>query len=303
VANVHPDDPAGRRSAGAVAAPAHPAKQRSHTVMPTRRPHEAQRPKIIVDAGEDDSGNTATQIIQAIDEPLPTKRSKTARKRHRVHLGRLLSIVAVALLASAGVAVAGERLLPPEPVPTMADPDFDVAAFYETHQVVADGGREIAYAHTPGEQATPKVIKPVAGLTQAETDNAYIIIEVGKQMNLPKRAYIVAIATSLQETHLRNLANSKVSASLKLNHQGVGSNFDSVGLFQQRPSQGWGTAAQLMDPAQSSARFYARLTKVDNWPSLSIAGAAQAVQRSAFATAYAKHTDKATDIVDKLLAT
>jgi hypothetical protein len=63
---------------------------------------------------------------------------------------------------------------------------------------------------------------------------------------------------------------------------------------------GWGTVAQLMDPAQAAARFYARLRLADGWASLSIAGAAQVVQRSAFPSAYAKHADLAQTIVDAL---
>ena len=81
---------------------------------------------------------------------------------------------------------------------------------------------------------------------------------------------------------------------------GVGSNYDSVGLFQQRVSMGWGTVTQLMDPAQSSARFYARLVKVRGWTTLSIGSAAQAVQRSAFPDEYAKHTTLSQRIVDAL---
>jgi hypothetical protein len=141
---------------------------------------------------------------------------------------------------------------------------------------------------------------PVAGLNQAQMDNAVTIVEVGKRMNLPKRASLVAIVTALQETRLRNLANSRVPSSLTGAHEGVGSNFDSVGLFQQRPSQGWGTAAELMDPAIAAGRFYARLAKVSGWEKLSVGAAAQAVQRSAFPSAYDKHQPQAQKIVDAI---
>jgi hypothetical protein len=141
---------------------------------------------------------------------------------------------------------------------------------------------------------------PVAGLSQIETDNAVAIVEAGNRMNLPKRASVVAMVTALQESHLRNLANSRVPQSLNVPHQGVESNFDSVGLFQQRPSQGWGTAAELMDPATAASRFYARLVKVSGWPTMSVGAAAQAVQRSAFPSAYDKHQPQAQKIVDAL---
>ena len=74
-----------------------------------------------------------------------------------------------------------------------------------------------------------------------------------------------------------------------------------MGLFQQRPSSGWGTVAQLMDPVQSAARFFAKLVTVSGWPGMSPAKAAQAVQRSAFPNAYAKHTELAQKIVNALL--
>jgi hypothetical protein len=202
----------------------------------------------------------------------------------------------IAAMASAGVALASPRLMPSEPAEMMADPAFDVQAFYATHPNV-ESYQKTAYAFTPG---LPQGPKPIAGLSQAATNNAYIVIEVGKSMNLPKRAYVIAIATALQETFLKNLANSRVPASLKLPHEGIGSNFDSLGLFQQRPSQGWGTPAQLMDPAQAAARLYSKLMRIDGWEDMSVASAAQAIQRSAFPSAYAKHVDHAEEIVAKM---
>jgi hypothetical protein len=128
--------------------------------------------------------------------------------------------------------------------------------------------------------------KPVAGLSQIQTDHATVVIDVAVQIGIPKRAWVVAITTALQETRLRNLANPTVPQSLSFPNQGVESNFDSIGLFQQRPSQGWGAAAQLMDPATSARLFYDRLLKVPGWESMSVGAAAQAVQRSAFPNAY-----------------
>ena len=177
----------------------------------------------------------------------------------------------------------------------MNDPAFDVAAFYQTHQTAGLTGS----AYVTGQPLAIQP-KPVAGISQAQMNDAYIIVEVGRTMNLPKRAYVVAIATALQETNLRNLANARVPASLKLPHEGAESNFDSLGLFQQRPSQGWGSPTQLMDPADSSARFYTKLMRISDWPNLSIGGAAQAVQRSAFPSAYTKHADTAQHIVDAM---
>jgi hypothetical protein len=210
----------------------------------------------------------------------------------------MVLLILIAVSGSAIVAVSSPLVFPAEETMMMADPAFDTAAFYRSHfpgRASRDGG----HGYWPGEQF-PMRPKPVAGLSQSQTDYAYIIVEVGKQMGLARRAFVVAIATALQESHLRNLANPEVPQSLKYPHDGADTNYDSLGLFQQRPSMGWGTVAQLMDPAQSAARFYARLMRVSGWSALSISGAAQAVQRSAFPTAYAKHVDLAERIVEAL---
>lgn len=204
-------------------------------------------------------------------------------------------LAAVSLLASLISVGASWAIFPNQPAPVADDTSFDAAKFYETHSR-ANAARGVVLASAPGASLVPK---PVAGLNQAQTNNAFIVIEVGRQMNLPERAYVVAIATALQETYLKNLANPKVPASMKLPHEGTGTNYDSVGIFQQRVSI-WGTPEQLMDPAFAAAKFYTKLSKVSGWQSMSVTGAAQAVQRSAFASAYAKHATTAQRIVDDL---
>src|SRR5439155_18638960 len=129
--------------------------------------------------------------------------------------------------------------------------------------------------------------RPVAGLNQAQMNNASVVVSVGRKLGLPAQAHLVAISTTLQESQLRNLANPYVPDSLAFPNQGIGYDHDSVGLFQQRASQGWGTVAQLMDPATASTLFYSRLLTVAGWQTMSVATAAQAVQRSAFPDAYA----------------
>jgi hypothetical protein len=209
----------------------------------------------------------------------------------------MVSIVAsIAIAVSAPYVLA--RFLPPQAPTRMAEPVFDAAAFYRAHPEVAGATRAQRSGGTArASQAQPA---PIAGLDQVQMDNAFIVVEVGRQMQLPPRAYIVAIATALQESNLRNLANPVVPESLKYPHEGVGQDHDSVGIFQQRPSMGWGTVAQLMDPAQAAARFYTRLVKVGGWANLGVAEAAQAVQRSAFPTAYARHADRAKLIAEKM---
>ncbi|MFC7550307.1 M23 family metallopeptidase [Plantactinospora sp. GCM10030261] len=119
--------------------------------------------------------------------------------------------------------------------------------------------------------------------------NAAVIINIGRQMKVPPRGWVVAIATAIQESRLSNLP-----------YLGARNDHDSLGLFQQRPSQGWGTPAQVRDPAYASRKFYERLLRVDGWQQLPLTDAAQRVQRSAFPDAYAKHEPVATRIVNLL---
>jgi hypothetical protein len=139
-----------------------------------------------------------------------------------------------------------------------------------------------------------------AGLSQTQVDNARTIIRVGEQMDLPKRAYVVAVATSMQETNLRNLANTGLPESENLPNDGTGYDHDSVGLFQQRPASGWGQVDELMDPDTSAQKFYQALEDVPGWEDMPVTVAAQTVQGSAFPDAYAKHQGNAEAVVDTL---
>ncbi|MEV0002836.1 hypothetical protein AB0H28_11170 [Micromonospora sp. NPDC050980] len=152
----------------------------------------------------------------------------------------------------------------------------------------------------PTRATRPVRPRPVAGLDQRQMDNAKAIVDVGRQMKLPRRALVVAVATAMQESDLHNLANDGLPESFDHPHQGSGSDHDSVGLFQQRPSSGWGTVAQLMRPAYAARAFFAALVEVPGWADLSITGAAQAVQVSAFPDAYAKHEERADTVVAAL---
>ena len=104
-----------------------------------------------------------------------------------------------------------------------------------------------------------------------QAENATTITAVGKRMGLPDHAVTVALAAALQESKLHNVAHG---------------DRDSLGLFQQRPSQGWGTAAQVLDPNYASEAFFTHLALVHGWQSLPVATAAQEVQRSAAPSAY-----------------
>jgi hypothetical protein len=111
------------------------------------------------------------------------------------------------------------------------------------------------------------------GLDLEQARNATTIAAVGKRLGMPDHAVSVALATAFLESGLHNLAHG---------------DRDSVGLFQQRPSQGWGTPTQLLTPRYAAAAFYQGLAKVPGWQTLAVTDAAQRVQRSALPHGYAQ---------------
>ncbi|WP_455568950.1 hypothetical protein [Streptomyces filamentosus] len=140
-----------------------------------------------------------------------------------------------------------------------------LASYVAVHQVTgskgaprcAVGGGDQRYEFTP-DQAS----------------NAATIAAVGSARGLPERAVTIALATALQESALRNIEHG---------------DRDSLGLFQQRPSMGWGTPEQIMDPVYAAEKFYEGLEKVPGYSRMPLTVAAQKVQKSGFPQAYAKH--------------
>ena len=116
-----------------------------------------------------------------------------------------------------------------------------------------------------------------AELATDQAANAGLITAVAVRRGLPARAASIALATAMQESKIRNISHGDQAGP------------DSRGLFQQRPSQGWGTTEQVMDPYHASNAFYDALVKVPGYQSLEITDAAQRVQRSAYPDAYAQH--------------
>ena len=116
-------------------------------------------------------------------------------------------------------------------------------------------------------------------LQPRQAANAATIGAVGTARELPERAVTIAIATAMQESSLLNLDHG---------------DRDSLGLFQQRPSMGWGTEEEIMDPVYASGQFYDHLVRVPGYLDLPLTVAAQEVQRSAFPDEYAKHEPQAT---------
>ncbi|MFI6226676.1 peptidase M23 [Micromonospora echinospora] len=158
---------------------------------------------------------------------------------------------------------------------------------------------------TPTKKPTPRKPvdpAPVAGLTVAQMNNAKKIVRTGHAMGVPRRALVIAVATAMQESNLYNLASGVLPESQNHPNQGLGWDHDSVGLFQQRASMGWGTVAQLMDPAYATRKFLTTLLTVPGWQQMRLTDAAQAVQVSGFPEAYAQHEPRATVIVNAIVA-
>ena len=141
------------------------------------------------------------------------------------------------------------------------------------------------------ERFTPEVCQvliPDASpttLTREQMHNASIIVAASVERGLPEQAAIVAIATAYQESSLRNLDYG---------------DRDSLGLFQQRPSYGWGTAEEIMDPWYAANRFYEEIVKFDNWETTDVNDLAQKAQRSGHPEAYRKHETNARAVAGAL---
>ena len=136
-----------------------------------------------------------------------------------------------------------------------------------------------------GEYCTADV-----GATHAQIDIEQarwvtLMSAIAQRRGLPPRATTIAIATAFQESKIHNIDYG---------------DRDSVGLFQQRPSQGWGTRAQLMNPIYAINAFYDALVKVNGYETMVITDAAQRVQLSGFPGAYAQHEDYARALASAL---
>jgi len=142
--------------------------------------------------------------------------------------------------------------------------------------------------------------RPVAGLSQVQMNNAKAIVDAGRALKMPRRGFVIAVATAMQESTLLNRASEVLPESYRYPHQGTGSDHDSVGLFQQRPSSGWGSVRNLMVPRYAATQFYLALRNVPGWQGMSLTWAAQSVQVSAYPYAYAPHEQRAAAVVAAL---
>ena len=145
------------------------------------------------------------------------------------------------------------------------------------------GAAVVAYVIFQGTSVSEPPCRVVAdghtyGLDREQAANAITITAAANAVGLPHHAVTVAVAAALQESQLHNLAHG---------------DRDSLGLFQQRPSQGWGSAEQILNPRLAAESFFRALAGIDHWQTLPVNTAAQRVQRSARPLAYAKWESEA----------
>ncbi len=167
--------------------------------------------------------------------------------------------------------------------------------------VIAGGSTAANCGQTPTVGMAANGGSPVAGLNARQTQIAATIIGHVGARKLPPKAAVIAVATGLDESGLRNLNNPAVPDSMSLPNDGTGYDGGSVGVFQQQPQYGWGTTKELMDPGIATDRFLDALVKVPGWESMEPADAITTVQRNqAGAIVYEQFIDPAAKIVAAL---
>ena len=139
-----------------------------------------------------------------------------------------------------------------------------------------------------GAPPSADVPQTSADLDPVQRQTAATIIGVAKGMAVPPRGWVVALATAMQESQM-----GTVGMDVAVDH-------DSLGVFQQRPSQGWGSPSEVRDPVYATRTFLERLLTVPGWDTMPVTRAAQIVQRSAFPNAYAKWESLANSLVSDL---
>ncbi|MER0443251.1 NlpC/P60 family protein [Streptomyces sp. Edi4] len=197
----------------------------------------------------------------------------TRKTTRRVTAGAALIILPVILMAAIAAHVAG-----------LAQDQAQAAARNQTRCAGGAAGSDADTAQitqqvraalaSSGPVTVPGLTRPAEQLPNAKT-----IVATGIQMSIPARGQVIALATALAESDLHNLDHG---------------DRDSLGLFQQRPSQGWGTRDQILDPVYASTKFYKALQSVQGWEQMPVTVAAQEVQKSAYPDAYAEFEKLAT---------
>lgn len=135
------------------------------------------------------------------------------------------------------------------------------------------------------EGCTVEVDGHEVSLTTEQAENAALISAIAVRRGMPARAASIALATAYQESKIENIEHG---------------DRDSLGLFQQRPSQGWGTPEEILNPYYSTNAFYDGLEQIEGYQDMRITEAAQLVQRSAYPEAYEDHADDARALASAL---
>ena len=210
-----------------------------------------------------------------------------------------LSVLCCGTLAAGGfIPVSSSKSGAPEPAYAAAAADRSGKAASRAEQrsapASAEGKASAAPAPAASAPAAPApaaaapaqpAVPVIAGLDQYQAENAQTIVNIGRQMGVSTRGKVIAVATAMQESKLYNLY--------------VAVDYDSLGLFQQRPSTGWGSPSEITTPSYAARAFYARLLDTEgDWGCLTCA--AQRVQGSAFPGAYAQWEGLADSVVTAL---
>jgi hypothetical protein len=213
--------------------------------------------------------------------------------RRRVMVALVLTVMA---LIGAVVLVVRTMPHPPPAQPLSLDQlGMMIPDAAQTELVAAMVRARLAHPDaTAGAAPAPTASACVAPSTphawdSAQRQNATTIVQVGVVLGVPRRGEVIALATAMQESMLYNLG-----------YLGANNDHDSLGLFQQRPSMGWGSAAQVTDPVYSATAFYLALQQIPGWQSMALTVAAQSVQRSGFPNAYAQWETDATSLAQDI---
>jgi hypothetical protein len=211
---------------------------------------------------------------------------------------RVVVALVVLVMALTGIVVTVLRTMPhPPPAQplTLDQLGMMIPDAAQTELVAAIVRARLAHpaasAGASPAQTAPACVAPSTPHTwdSAQRQNATTIVQVGVVLGVPQRGEVIALATAMQESQLYNLG-----------YLGANNDHDSLGLFQQRPSMGWGTAAQVTDPVYAATAFYLALQQIPGWQSMALTVAAQSVQRSGFPNAYAAWEADATALAQDI---
>ncbi|SLG40451.1 Phage-related protein [Mycobacteroides abscessus subsp. abscessus] len=187
---------------------------------------------------------------------------------------------------------------------TIPDPVPGIGEFGRIPKAAFDKLTEaaISWVRGKGDEKAGSSGASLGAFGGSSMDYAKVIVDLAKELGLGEHGAKVGLMTALAESGLRMYANNSVPESLAYPHDAVGSDHDSVGLFQQRDNGAWGTVEQRMNPRASAQMFYDALMRVDGWQNMPPHLAAQAVQRSAFSDGsnYAAQAQAADELLAQL---